>query len=83
MHNQSKTVTHPKGFEVKTTTKAGGYCKKMEPAKYIQLYNNSDPVCCIGTDDNCSWDTFHVAEFSNGNFAGKGYDQQCCTNWVD
>ena len=71
MHNQTKT--HPKGFEVKTTTKAGGSCKQWKDAKFVDLYNNSDPWCNINGD----WTQSHVARFYNGG------SQHCCTDWRD
>ncbi|HDN27535.1 MAG TPA: hypothetical protein ENG03_10655 [Thioploca sp.] len=81
IHSQNKTGTNPKGFEVKTTTKAGGQCNQWEQAKYIKFFNNSDPWCCIGDDNNCNWGSYHVAEFADPRYDGTSYNQQCCTDW--
>ncbi|MEK8021918.1 MAG: hypothetical protein VSS75_034010 [Candidatus Parabeggiatoa sp.] len=75
----NKSVIHPKGFEVKTAAKAGGQCNKWEKADFIKIINNSDPWCYIDGE----WNPYPVAEFANENYAGKRYDQMCCTDWRD
>ena len=72
IHNQKQN-----GFEVKTTTKAGGYCNEWEKADFIKIFNNSDPWCYIDGE----WNSYHVAELANDNYKGKKYNQQCCVDW--
>ena len=69
----NKIVTRPKGFEVKTTAKAGGFCNEWAPANQIDIYNGTDPWCEI----KGNWEPAHVAR------SHQGGQQECCVNWQD